>query len=84
MENTITAKWEDKANAIIQEMCLVEYRKVNRKANGRYRAKQRPITVPFVAAELVKCLGMHDRTEAEETAKAIFIKLAIIPEWAND
>ena len=68
--------WESKAHSIISELCLAEYRKANPKGQKRHK----PYTVPSVARELVDCLGRGD----EATAKAIFHRLALIPESARD
>jgi len=80
---TTKATWQDKANAIIQQLCMREYRKANYFADGTKAKKHYPYHVPTIAEELVKCLGMHDQKAAEVKAKALFMILDVIPEWAN-
>lgn len=76
--------WEEKAHKIISHLSFQAWSEANPKdRSGRRPRKCRSYRVPQVAQELATCLGMHDRQAAEEQAKAIFIKLAIIPESAN-
>ncbi len=77
--------WEEKAHKIIGELSRQAWSAANPKNRYDLRPrKSRPYRVPQTAQDLVTCLGMHDRQAAEEQAKAIFIKLAIIPESASD
>lgn len=80
-----TKEWEKKAHRIIGKLCFDAHNKANPKnSNGIRPKKKKPYAVPALADELVQILGMSDEKEAEERAKAIFVKLAIIPESAND
>jgi hypothetical protein len=77
--------WETKAHKIIGQLAAQAWDQANPKdRHGRRPRKYRPYAVPQTAQDLVACLGMHDRQAAETQAKAIFVKLAIIPESAND
>lgn len=77
--------WEEKAHKIISHLSFQAWSEANPKdRSGRRPRKYRPYCVPQAAQDLATCLGMHDRQSAEEQAKAIFIKLAIIPENASD
>jgi hypothetical protein len=65
--------WEDKAASIISNLCTESYRQANLLPNGTWRKKHRPYTVPPLAQQLVDILGLHDRVEAEERTKALFL-----------
>ena len=67
--------WQDKANRIIGAQCANAWRQAN--AGKR---KHIPYSVPSVSQELVECLGTND----EHKAKALFIKLALIPEMLTE
>jgi hypothetical protein len=72
--------WEYKAEKIISELCLESYKQANYFKNGQKKKKHVPYSVPAIAQELLNCI----KTDDEEKAKAIFIKLSIIPESAKD
>ena len=65
--------WEKKAHKIIAALSRAAWLKANQLPNGRLRKKHVPYTIPEVAEKLVEILGMHDRKEAEERAKSIFM-----------
>lgn len=65
--------WEVKAHAVIARLCHASWLQANTSPAGKRYIKHRPYSVPSAAAELVECLGMHDRAAAEERAKAIFL-----------
>ena len=65
--------WRDKAEQIIRDLCRGAYEKANRKSDGSLYRRYRPYSVPRLAEELVKCLGMHDQKAAEYRAKQIFL-----------
>lgn len=65
--------WRDKANRVISADCMAEWREANTLPNGRRRKRHVPYSVPKTAQELVECLKSDD----EERAKAIFIRLAV-------
>jgi len=60
--------WEKKAHRIVYSLCLQSYRQANYR-RGRKLKRHHPYTVPYLASELVECLGTGD----EEKAKALFL-----------
>lgn len=72
--------WREKANRIIGELSLESWRQANVRKDGAVRRKHVPYSVPQLAQVLVECLNKND----EERAKAIFQRLNISPEYAND
>lgn len=72
--------WREKANREIERLCRESYLHMNQYSDGTMRRKHVPYSVPAIAKALVDCLNRDD----EETAKAIFVKLACVPEWEND
>lgn len=83
-EKLISQNWRKKAEQLIARLSLEAYRERNTKKNGELYKKYKPYAIPAVAEELVQILGMHDEKEAEERAKAIFIKLGEIPDSEDD
>ena len=65
--------WEEKVHRIISALSMEAFNLANRLPNGRLRKKHVPYRIPDSAERLVECLGMKDRSAAEETAKAIFL-----------
>jgi hypothetical protein len=63
--------WQDKACSIIAKAAWQGYIKANFR-NGKKYKRHRPYSLPVYADELVDCLNRN----AEEQAKAIFIRLA--------
>ncbi len=74
--------WQTKAHKIIGDLCMESYLQANPKAmkfHDKYGAftpvkRHNPYSVPLLAEQLINCLNQDD----EETAKAIFIRLAVI------
>jgi hypothetical protein len=60
--------WEEKAYRIIRKLAQVAYQD----AGNKVGKKHKPYTLPVFAEELIRCLGMHDRQEAEKRAKTLF------------
>lgn len=76
--------WEHKAHRLIAEMCLSSYKAANYLKNGNKRKMYVPYSIPEYAKMLVDILGMHDKIEAEERAKAIFLLLNEVPDAKKD
>lgn len=68
--------WEVKAHKIIGELCLSSYRQSN---NGK-RKKHTPYAVPYLAQDLIRCLGKRDEIRAKE----IFMQLLDTPELGRE
>jgi hypothetical protein len=65
--------WQQKAHAVIAELCAAAWRRTNLDRHGRPYPKHRPYPRPADAQALVECLNSND----EERAKAIFLRLAL-------
>ena len=76
--------WEAKAARIITMLCRESERQANTNPRtGKRYAQHRPYSVPWMAQELVRCLG-HCYPDSEERAKALFIQYAVIPDSGKD
>lgn len=60
--------WERKAHDIIKSLAWDAYKQAGNKPGKKHKT----YWLPTYAEELVKCLGMRDREEAEKRAKALF------------
>lgn len=72
--------WQDKAHRVIAECCKTSYLHSNQMPNGRLRKRHVPYAVPALAEDLIGCLKRNDEVQA----KALFIRLAFSPDFAND
>lgn len=64
--------WREKASRVIGQLCRDAWYKLNHDKHGKRFKRHRPYTVPDDAQTLVDCLNKND----EETAKALFIRMA--------
>ena len=64
--------WEDKVNEVIAQLSRAAWHAANTDKQGKPYKKHHAYRIPEEAAELVKCLGMHNRRTAEIHAKEIF------------
>ncbi len=64
--------WKIKANRVIGELCHAAWLKANTDKNGKHYKRHRQYAVPEDAEALLKAVKEDD----EETAKALFIRLA--------
>lgn len=65
--------WERKAHRIIADLSLQAQTEANTRTNGKRYKVHRPYTIPEVADDLVRILGMRDRAAAEVEAKTLFV-----------
>ena len=67
-------RWAQKASLIISQLAWGAYKKANtNKCAGKIFKQHRPYTLPPLADELVKALGLADREAAEKRVKELFI-----------
>jgi hypothetical protein len=60
--------WEQKASSIVKKLAQAAYED----SGNRVGKKHKPYRLPVFADELIKCLNMHDRQEAEKRSKSLF------------
>ena len=61
--------WRDKAQRLIANACMAEWKKANIIPSGKKRKHHVPYCIPKFAQALVECLNDND----EERAKALFL-----------
>lgn len=58
--------WRAKAEREIAKLCFASYVQANRLANGSFRKRHVPYSVPEKAQELVACLATNDEIRAKQ------------------
>ena len=61
--------WREKANNIIDALCMESYLQANTRKDGKPYKKHRGYSVPLLAEQLVECLDTDD----EIRAKTLFL-----------